>query len=154
MSLPEWWLTVGWRRTVLEDYWLALLLAFVWWLVPVSVRVNRVRNWRRAAGSAVWYVPVLAWMLGAMLHALNSTQMDLTGPISRVPFMWMYAGSSAVAGIAVLLLCAATAMLAGARGRGSEQRVWGPYLVVLAWAGAAVVWVWVVVREIVVIQGR
>jgi hypothetical protein len=154
VSLPEWWLAVGWQRTVVGDYWLAWVLGLVWWLVPKTARLGRVREWRRAVGSAVWYAPVLVWMLGAVLHALGSTQVDLAGSASRVPFMLMYAASSAVAGLGVLLLCVAAAVLAGARGPTPGQRGWGVFLVASAWVCVAVVWVTVVVRELAVIEAR
>jgi len=137
---------------VITDYALALSLGTVWLLVASIRRLLR-PNTLSSAQSGAWAMPLGAWALQAAGAALTTTQIDLVAGASRIPSMWMYAASSALAGICVFGACLG-AMLIGSRPpRDSARR--GPVIVsAAAWATTAVVWGAVLVREAVYIEGR
>jgi len=132
VGLVEWWLADGWRDVLVHDYAWSLTIAVLWPIAAVVVRANRRR---RAATplSAWWLLPVAAWALQSLGLALMTTQLDVVRGFSRVPFMLMYATTSVIVGVAILLLGLAYTKLLTTPPSFAQPRV--AVLSAAAWAG-------------------
>jgi len=95
-------------------------------------------------------VPVAAWALQSLGLALTTTQLDLFRGVSRVPFMLMYATTSVIVGVAILLLGLAYTKLLTTTPPFAQPRVM--VLSAAAWAGAALAWATVIVRELALVS--
>jgi hypothetical protein len=149
VGFVDWWLADGWREVLLHDYAWSLTLALLWLIAAIVARATR-RIRASAPVSAWWLLPVPAWALQSFGLALTTTQLDLVAGVSRVPFMLMYATTSVVVGVAILLLGVAYAKLLTTAPAFAQRRI----LVVsaAAWTGTALAWVTVIVRELAVIS--
>ena len=144
MTLTEWWLTYGWQELLLRGYRVSFAVAIVATIAAALVRVHRGSGLSGAASSR-WLIPVLVWALQALGAAMTATQLDLVTGLSRVPYMMLDAGTSALAGVSVIALTASSVRLLS-RQPLAKQRT-ALVLFSMAWGGALVAWLGVIVRE-------
>jgi hypothetical protein len=149
VRLVEWWLDGGWRDVLVHDYAWSLTIAVLWLVAAVVARATRRRRTATPV-SAWWLMPVAAWALQSLGLALTTTQLDLVRGISRVPFMLMYATTSVIVGFAILLLGLAYTKLLTTPPPFAQRHV--VVLSAVAWAGAALAWASVIVRELALVS--
>jgi hypothetical protein len=149
VGLVEWWLADGWRDVLVHDYAWSLAVAVLWLIAAVVARATRRRRTATPV-SAWWLLPVAAWALQSLGLALTTTQLDLVGGFSRVPLMLMYATTSVIVGVAILLLGFAYTKLLTTPPPFAQPPV--VVLSAVAWAGAALAWVSVIVRELALVS--
>lgn len=148
LSLAQWWLTGGWRDLILHDYGWSLAISAVWMIAAVVARASRGQR-KEVSVSVWWLLPVVAWALQALGAALMTTQLDLVRGASRVPFMLMYAATSVLVGLCILMVGAASTKLLTKRPLSTRTP---PLLLsAAAWVGAGLAWLAVIVRELAVV---
>lgn len=149
MSLLEWWVAHGWRVILVRDSTWLLAIAVLWLIAALVARTSR--NGRASEPASVgWLLPTLLWAVQSSSLALATTQLDIIGSASRVPFMLMYGISSGLAGVLVLGIVVVCAKLVTTPPLLRQRR--GVILLSASWIGAGLAWAGVIVRELVLVQ--